>query len=203
MRTPLRLLSAVCAVTLLACTESTGPTGLKERVAFDAVDNSNAAVITHFEGAYQWSIFDPEQQLLVFHNYRNAFPACGVPVTEITRGEFLSVTRYEDDFVKYVMQASPTYIWVWHSTNGSFLQARCTAPLAYGEGTMVFTDNDVQGYLPNDRMNVDAFGFSAHGDLVGTDGTHYSYNGQHHWHWWPTDLSTLVETTNIVFKAMP
>jgi hypothetical protein len=57
--------------------------------------------------------------------------------------------------------------------------------VAEGWGTIHYVDNDEIPWYPNDRHNVDAFGWSAHGALTAPDGSTKQYAGRGHQTWNP------------------
>jgi len=52
--------------------------------------------------------------------------------------------------------------------------------VAEGWGTMHFLDTDEISWYPNDRHNVDSFGWSVHGVLTAPDGSSVRYDGRAH-----------------------
>lgn len=177
----MRRIAALAFVTSFgaaACSDPPAPTELELPRSFNANPASNGAIVVSFDGAFQLALFDAEKQLLAFHNFRNAFPACGQPVTQIRLAEFREVHSGADPtLINRMFQAPETFIWVWHSTDGSVLNARCRAPIATGVGQLVQTDNDLTPFL-GDRARANSFGFTATGSLTGSDGKTYHYSGR-------------------------
>ncbi|HEY0674275.1 MAG TPA: hypothetical protein VGD27_18520 [Longimicrobiales bacterium] len=176
----MRHIPAIALITLCVvagCSDPPAPTGPNLEVSFDANPASSGATIVRGETAFQIGIFDAERQLLAFHNFRNAFPACGETVTQINLADFLEVHNGNDETLfKELWQAPETFIWVWHSVDGNFLSVRCTEPIAKGVGKLVYTDNDVTPFL-GDRARANSWGYKAQGILTGSDGISYHYNG--------------------------
>ena len=182
-----RLLAVALGITfaVTACSESPVPTDPTLPLLYSANPASSGATIVRGETTFQVAIYDAERQLLAFHNFRNAFPACGETVTETTLASFKEVHSGSDaTLFNALMQAPEAFIWVWHSTDGSVLTARCTEPIAKGVGKLMYTDNDVEAFL-GDRARANAFGFKAQGMLTAGDGTAYHYSGMSRIIWQP------------------
>lgn len=168
-----------------ACTETQAPTEVKQPIAFAANPSSNGSLIVRSDAAFQFAVFDAEKQLLAFHNFRNAFPACGTPVTQISLFDLQEVWHEgAEELIQQLATSDHTYIWVWHSTTGNVGAARCTTPIATGVGSIVNTDSDLFSFL-FDRVNANAFGFAAHATLTGSDGTTYQYSAVSRVKWQP------------------
>ena len=118
----------VLTLVVSACDD--GPSGSPvSGPSFAANPNSSGAIITRYDDFFQLAIFDADKQLLAFHNFRNAFPVCGQPVTEIRFADFMDILSGKDaTLLQEVFKAEESFIWVWHSTTGSVIAARCTTP---------------------------------------------------------------------------
>ena len=182
-----RLTAVAFGITFLlaACSESPAPTDPNLPVLYSANPSSSGATIVRGEDVFQFGIYDAENELLAFHNYRNAFPACGQTVTETTLGSFMEVHNGNDlTLFNALFSAPEAFITVWHSTNGSILSARCTTPIASGVGKLMYRDNDVESFL-NNRARANAFMVKGEGTLTAPDGTKYHYNGMSSIVWQP------------------
>ena len=169
---------------LAACTESADNTAFPVEAVFNESANSSGATIVRSEETFQLALYDAENQLLAFHNFRNAFPACGTPATEFRLADVMDVISGSDATLVHELFTAEAFIWVWHSTTGSIVQARCTVPIAKGVGKLVYTDNDLMAFL-GDRARANSFGFTAQARLTDANGKEYHYNGISRVKWQP------------------
>jgi hypothetical protein len=145
-------------------------------------DNGNLHIWRSQYGGVAVGWTDPSNGLRAHHYTEPVVSgSCGTsgPHSDLDWQEIAWVDSYDFLASRFIANASgDVYIIVMDTqTPGTCFGYQ---EVAEGWGTMQLNDTDEIPWYPNDRHNVDSFGWTTHGVLTAPDGTTMQYTGRAH-----------------------
>ena len=196
------LLLAGFAVLLLGCSDSSEPvippTDTQAGQPSLMKSTESGAMILKFEVATYFLFYDAEEGLVLSLGINDLAEVCGggTPFDVFDYKE-LYLPGTDPNLRRLVRQMKGEDVGAIVWATETWPVALCTIdPLAVGTADVIRTDNDLYANT-QDNPNADAFGYKAHGSLLGPEGQTYRLNLVYRAIWDGVDLSSLKQIVKI------
>jgi hypothetical protein len=178
------ILCVLLFVTVFAvgCSGQNAPTALSESTPENSVSlakgppASSGPIVIRTETAFAVFYADPGAGISAVHGADMDEFCNGIVDFDIVKLQEIDVPEDANRIISLV-HGHDVRTSVWPFTDFDCDLFTTTTPLATGTVDMVSTDNDVVVFLNPDNVNHNAFGWAAHGKLVGPNGEELNFSG--------------------------
>lgn len=174
MRSSFRFLAILACAMPLACADSSAPTAPPPSPSFSANPESNGSVVQYNTTTGLWwsGWYDPGRDQIAIISNMDAPPFCQTPTTA-TEVNWKVVTSGNIANLYHVVAKVPeVFVYIFEGGWDTWWPIHC-APIMSGTGTARLTDSD----YATAGNGVEAFGYTASGQVTDGEGQAYRFSG--------------------------